>query len=82
MMGFQVVWENNSGIIWLHLTVQKIDFRANLSIAFFGPILDDRLKEKLLKARKGAHGSHFSACVSVCVCVCMRATGHIFGIGT
>ena len=30
----------------------------------FGPILDDRLKEKILKPYKGAHSSH-SVCVSV-----------------
>ena len=39
----------------------------------FGPILDDRLKEKLLKPWKGALSSH-----SVCPCVCERATGHTF----
>ena len=39
-----------------------------------GPILDDRLKEKLLKPWKGAHSSHFR----VCLCVRTRATGHTF----
>ena len=29
-----------------------------------GPILDDRLKEKLLKPWKGAHSSHFRVCLS------------------
>ena len=56
-----------------------------------GPILDDRLKEKLLKPWKGAaHSSHIRVClcvcvtvclfvcVSVCVSVCNRATEHIF----
>ena len=40
-----------------------------------GPILDDRLKEKILKPWKGAHSSHF-----VCVCVSVRKqpTGHYF----
>ena len=31
------------------------------------PILDDRLKEKPLKPRKGAHSSHFRVCLCVCV---------------
>ena len=35
-----------------------------------GPILDDRLKKKILKPWKGAHSSH-SVCVSVCPCVCV-----------
>ena len=33
-----------------------------------GPILDDRLKEKL-KPWKGAHSSHFRVCPSVCLSV-------------
>ena len=33
-----------------------------------GPILDDMLKEEILKPWKGAHSSH-SVCVSVCPCV-------------
>ena len=47
-----------------------------------GPILDDRLKEKLLKPWKGALSSHFrvcpSVCPSVCLSVCKHATGHTF----
>ena len=39
-----------------------------------GPILDDRLKEKLLKPWKGALCSHFRVCLSVRA----RATGHTF----
>ena len=34
-----------------------------------GPILDDRLKEKILKPWKGALSSN-SVCLSVCLCVC------------
>ena len=41
---------------------------------FIGPILDDRLKEKLLKAWKGAHSSHFR----VCLFLRTRATDHSF----
>ena len=49
-----------------------------------GPILDDRLKEKILKPWKGALSIHFrvclsvSVCVCVCVCLCTRATDHSF----
>ena len=41
-----------------------------------GPILDDRLKEKLLKSWKGAHSSH----LRVCVCLSVRpwGTDHTF----
>ena len=42
----------------------------------FGPILDDRLKEKILKPRKGAHSSHY-VCLSVRG---LKVTS--FGIGT
>ena len=60
------------------LTFHRSDFYA-----WIGPILDDRLKEKILKPWKGALSSHsvcLSVCVCVCVCVCVRAraTGHIF----
>ena len=37
-------------------------------VLFIGPILDDRLKEKILKPWKGALSSH-SVCLSVCLCV-------------
>ena len=37
--------------------------------AIFGPILDDRLKEKFLKPWKGVLCIHFRVCVSVCLCV-------------
>ena len=43
-----------------------------------GPILDDRLKEKLLKPWKGALCFHFRVCPSVCLCVRNRAKEHIF----
>ena len=43
-----------------------------LSLFIFGSILDDRLKE--------THSNH-SLCVSVCLSVCARATGHIFEPG-
>ena len=45
-----------------------------LLVYVIGPILDDRLKEKLM--------SFVSVCVSVCVCVCLSvcplATRHTF----
>ena len=44
----------------------KFFFSNNFSR--IGPILDDRLKEKILKPWKGAHSSH-SVCPSVCLCV-------------
>ena len=47
---------------------------APFSNLIVGPILDDRLKEKLLKTWKGAHSSHFRVCVSVYT----RATEHSF----
>ena len=47
-----------------------------------GPILDDRLKEKILKPWKGALSIHFGVCLSVCLSVCpylcTRATDHSF----
>ena len=51
-----------------------------------GPILDDRLKEKLLKPWKGALCSHFRVCFSVSLFLCFsvslflctRATDHSF----
>ena len=48
-----------------------------------GPILVDRLKEKILKPLKGILCIHNSlscvcVCVFVCVSVCPRATEHIF----
>ena len=43
---------------------------ANIII---GPIIDDRLKEKLLKPWKGAHSSHSRVCLCVYVSVCLFA---------
>ena len=43
---------------------------------FVGPILDDRLKEKILKPWKGALSSH-SVCLSVCLCVCLCVSLYI-----
>ena len=43
-----------------------------LGVVLIGPILDDRLKEKLLKPWKGAHSSHFR------VSVYTRVTEHSF----
>ena len=55
-------------------------------LRYIGPILDDRLKEKLLKPWKDAHSSHFPVCLSVCVCVCVsnirELQGTLFGLGT
>ena len=53
---------------------QRLDY---LSKQLVGPILDDRLKEKLLKPRKGAHSSHFRVCPSV-----RGLQGTLFGLGT
>ena len=52
---------------------QRVLCMSGLGV-IIGPILDDRLKEKLLKPWKGAHSSHFRVCLSVC----MRATEQIF----
>ena len=57
-------------------------FRFPLTVVqgVFGPILDDRLKEKSLRPWKGALSIHFRVCVSVCLsvslCLCTRATDH------
>ena len=40
-------------------------FPLQLGVVLVGPILDDRLKEKLMKPWKGAHSSHFRMCPSV-----------------
>ena len=53
----------------------------NCSLISIGPILDDRLKEKILKPWKGAHSSH-SVCVCVCLSVCVSVclcTGYRLG---
>ena len=47
-------------------------------IHVIGPILDDRLKKKLLKPWKEALCIHFRVCVSVRLSVCTRATEHTF----
>ena len=52
-----------------------------VSSSYIWLILDDMLKEKLLKPRKGAHSSHFR----VCVCVCPPVRGlqsKSFDLGT
>ena len=46
-----------------------------------GPILDDRLKEKILKLWKGALSNHFRMCLSVCLSV-DGLQGTPFGLGT
>ena len=46
-------------------------------ISYIGPILDDRLKEKLMKPWKGAHSSHFPVCLCV---IGLQST--LFGLGT
>ena len=46
-----------------------------------GPILDDRLKEKLLKPWKGALCSHYRVCLSVCVSV-RELQSTSLGLGT
>ena len=42
-----------------------------------GPILDDRLKEKLMKPWKDALSSHFRVCLSVRVCVFAGYRAHL-----
>ena len=51
---------------------------SSLKEGNIGPILDDRLKEKLLKPWKFALCSHFHVCLSVCLSVRPRATEHTF----
>ena len=56
------------------------DFGCGFHVEFW-PILDDRLKEKILKPWKGALSSHSespSVRLFVCLCVCEQATGHNF----
>ena len=47
-----------------------------------GPILDDRLKDKLLKSLNGVFCIHFRVCLSACLPVCLsahnQATEHTF----
>ena len=57
------------GIGYVNLTVKH---KINI-----GPILDDRMKEKVMKPRKGAHSGH-SVCVSFRLCVCKQDIGHTF----
>ena len=47
-------------------------------IGDIGPILDDRLKEEFLKPWKGVLCIHFRGSLSMHLCVCSRATEHIF----
>ena len=44
----------------------------------FGPILENRLKEKILKPWKFVLCIHFRVCLSVCLSVCNRANEHTF----
>ena len=79
-----VYWANTSKIwedggksnIGIH-SLPSLPFHI-LGGVFFGPILDDRLKVKLLKPWKAALSGHFRVCRFVCVYVCKRATGHTF----
>ena len=78
------------GIVWDNTTPSTElprDFCAGigprqLGFVLVGPILDDRLKEKILKSWKGALSSHFRVCLSVCLSVRLsvrpRAAGHTF----
>ena len=66
---FLYVWSG------LHVTVINGDMACywyNHSVWIIGPILDDRLKENILKPWKGALSSH-SVCLSVCVCAGCRS---------
>ena len=58
---------------WVCVLVYSCSASVVIERVLIGPILDDRLKEKILKPWKGAHSSH-------CVCPSVRAwtTGHIF----
>ena len=69
------------GPISLLWTKNAIQFENRKVQYVIGPILDDRLKEKILKPWKGAHSSHFRVCVSVCVCVTrLQSTSFDLGI--
>ena len=59
-----------------HMLTYQQKYQHDCQYHYIGPILDDRLKEKILKPWKGALSSH-----SVCVSVCERATGHTFWHG-
>ena len=45
---------------------------------FLGRSLMIGWRKKILKPWKGALSIHFRVCLSVCLCVCGRATGHTF----
>ena len=48
------------------ILIEKIPWKICI-----GPILDDRLKEKILKPWKGVLCIHFRVCLPVCICVCL-----------
>ena len=56
--------EKRFSIIQFKCMCVKCVHRAQVTV--FGPILDDRLKEKILKPWKGGHSSHFRVCLCVC----------------
>ena len=62
-------------VLLLYFLSEVVEMRLVLDIRswnqIIGPILDDRLKEKLLRPWKCAHSSRY-------VSVCLRATGHTF----
>ena len=54
----------NASVEELCVAMTMSIFPKKITSLYIGPILDDRLKEKLLKPWKGAHSSHFRVCVS------------------
>ena len=44
----------------------------------FGPLIDDRLKEKFLKPRKNVLCFHFRVCVCLCVCPYASYRAHLW----
>ena len=71
-----VKWLNIMGIMIL-IKCKHVNREVDGSIPDdIGPILDDRLKEKL-KPWKGAHSSHFRVCVCLSVCLSAGYRAHL-----
>ena len=68
------ILEPSLDLLWCVLKESRDSLTGNISKETIGPILDERLKEELVKPWKGAHSSHFRVCPSVL----NRATEHIF----
>ena len=69
---------NMDQVFWKSIEFVDADYLfiiKRYKIDHFGPILDDRLKEKILKPSKGVLCIHFRVCLSVCLCVCLSVRG-------